>query len=546
MLKDQSGMAMIMMLGIAATLAVLAATTVMVTANTLHSTAAVRTQNSALDYAEAALSSGVLAASTQTWPSGGGAFSPSALTAAYTNTYASGPPATVVVYDDQNPVNKAITSDQGSPTSATTPDGKLWVQAAVTFNGQTAVVRQMVGEVNATSSFQVPQAAIYTDGNVNFQGGGGNVFAVTASGAPDTSKSAAVEAGGNFVGNWSTSLSPTGGAQTVAIDTNGTVTNPKNGISSPVAGTGNVAPLSTVFTPANVATMTAEAKAGSPTAADANGTVVSSSLLNQLQATSPQTYNATTDLVVNGSLTLGGGTSAFDFKSLYVTGNLTLNGNTNTNTTSLYVGGNFTINGPSGTSKFGPTYVAGSVNWGGALNEQTTDYTNSAAAPGPLYVGGSFTSQGGPFSDLLGPTYVAGAVTFSGNNASILCPLFVTPSNVTTSGSGNFGSTTQPMVLLGLPGSTAPMSMSANGVFTGLLVNMGGGVNLNNSGVVVPPNNYYFFVDGAVMATGDVDFTNNGNVGYSPSVLANLQITAATTSTNVLPGTWQQLSPSGS
>jgi hypothetical protein len=210
------------------------------------------------------------------------------------------------------------------------------------------------------------------------------------------------------------------------------------------------------------------------------------------------------------------------------------------------VGGNFTINGPSGTSKFGPTYVAGNVNWGGALNEQTTDYTNSAAAPEPLYVGGSFTSQGGPFSDLLGPTYVAGAVTFSGNNASILCPLFVTPSNVTTSGSGNFGSTTQPMVLLGLPGSTAPMSMSANGVFTGLLVNMGGGVNLNNSGVVVPPNNYYFFVDGAVMATGDVDFTNNGNVGYSPSVLANLQITAATTSTNVLPGTWQQLSPSGS
>ena len=88
----------------------------------------------------------------------------------------------------------------------------------------------MVGEVNATSSFQVPQAAIYTDGNVNFQGGGGNVFAVTASGAPDTSKSAAVEAGGNFVGNWSTSLSPTGGAQTVDIDTNGTVTNPKNGI----------------------------------------------------------------------------------------------------------------------------------------------------------------------------------------------------------------------------------------------------------------------------------------------------------------------------
>jgi len=544
-LDDQSGIAMIMMLGIAATLAVLAATVVMVTANTQSSTADVRTQTTAFDYAEAGLSSGVLAVRTQAWPASGGAFSASSLAAAYNTTYPTGPTATIIVYDNQNPINKSITWDKGSPASASTPDGQLWVQSAVTFNGKTAVVRQEVGQVNASGTFQVPQAAIYTDGSVNFTGGGGNVFAVTASGAPDTSMSAAVKAGGNFVGNWSTSLSPTGGAPTVAIDTNGTVTNPKNGIGSPVSGAGGVAPLATVFTPANVATMTSEAQAGSPTQADANGVVVSSSLLNQLQATSPQTYNANTDLVVNGNLTLGGGTSTFNFKSLYVTGNLTLSGNTHTNTTSLYVGGNFNISGPSGTSQFGPIYVGGSVNWNGALNEQTTDYTNSATAPGPMYVGGTFTSAGGPFTDVLGPVYVAGAVNFSGNNASILCPLLVTPANVSTSGSGSFGSTTQPMVLLGLPGATAPMNLSAQGVFIGLLVNMGGGVNLNNSGSAVPPNSYSFFVDGAVMATGDVDFTNNGNVGYSPSVLANLQITAATTSTNVLPGTWQQLSASG-
>ncbi len=544
-LRSESGTAMIMMLGIAATLAVLAAAIVGVTANTQATTAAVGTHDAALDYAEAGLNSAVLAVRTQAWPASGGSFAASDLAAAYNATYPAGPALTVQVYDDQNPVNKAITWDKGSPTSATTPDGQLWVQAAVTFAGETAVVRQEVGQVNATGAFQVPAAAIYTDGSVNFTGGGGNVFAVTASGAPDTSKSAAVEAGGSFSGNWSTSLSPTGGAPTVAIDTNGTVTNPKVGISTPVAGTGGVAPLSTVFTPANVATMTAEAQAGSPTRADAGGTVVGSTLLNQLQSTSPQTYSATTDLVVNGNLTLGGGTSTFNFKSLYVTGNLTLNGNTTTNTTSLYVGGNFTISGPSGTSQFGPIYVGGNVDWGGSLCEQTTDYTSSAAAPGPMYVGGSFTSQGGPFSDVLGPTYIAGAVTFSGNNASILCPLLVTPGNVTTSGSGSFGTTGQPMVLLGLSGSTAPMNLSANGLFTGLLVNMGGGVNLNNSGVSVPPNGYSFFVDGAVMATGDVDFTNNGNVGYSPSVLANLQITAATTTTNALPGTWQELGPTG-
>ena len=367
---------------------------------------------------------------------------------------------------------------------------------------------------------------------------------MTATGAPDTSKSAAVMAGGNFAGNWSTSLSPNGGAQTVAIDTNGTVCNPDVGITSAVAGSGNVAPLSSVITPANVATLTAEAQAGSPTAADANGTVVSSSLLSQLQSSSPQTYNATSDLVVNGNLTLSGGTSYFNLKSLYVTGNLTLNGNTNTNTTSLYVGGNFTISGPSGTSQFGPIYVGGNINWGGALNVQTTNYTNSAAAARPMYVGGSFTLAGGPFTDVFGPTNVAGTVSFSGNNAQITCPLWVTPSNFTTSGSGNFGTVANPMVLLGLPGSTSPMQFGAQGTFTGLTLNMGGGVNLANSGNSQPPNNYSFFVDGAVMATGDVDFTNNGNVGYSPTVMANLQVTAGTTTTGVMPGTWQELAGS--
>jgi hypothetical protein len=47
------------------------------------------------------------------------------------------------------------------------------------------------------------------------------------------------------------------------------------------------------------------------------------------------------------------------------------------------------------------------------------------------------------------------------------------------------------------------------------------------------------------MATGDVKFTNNGNVGYDPKVLTNLNVTAGTTATTVVPGTWQQLSPSG-
>jgi hypothetical protein len=247
--------------------------------------------------------------------------------------------------------------------------------------------------------------------------------------------------------------------------------------------------------------------------------------------------------VVNGDLTLQSGIA--NFHSLYVTGNLTVQSGGQMNATSLYVGKNFTVSGTGMTQSCGPTYVGGYVSWNSNASVLTTNYLDSSAPAGPLYVVGSFTSAGGPFNDVLGDTYVGGTVTFSGNNANISCPLLVTPSQVTTSDSGNFGTVTQPMVLLGLPGSGAAMNLGAHGTFTGLLINMGGGVNLNNDGNSQPPNNFSFFIDGAVMATGDVDFNNNGNVGYNPTPLQNLDLTATTTSTNVLPGTWQELSPSG-
>jgi Tfp pilus assembly protein PilX len=539
-LRKQSGMALIMMIGIVATLATLAATAVVVTANTQHSTAAVRTGITALDYAEAGLTSGVLAVQTHTWPATNGAFSASDLAAAYNATYPSGSPLTVQVYDNQSTVNKSITWDQGSPTSAATPDGKLWVQAAVTYNGKTAVVRQLVGQANSTGAFVVPAAAIYTDSNVKFTTGGGDAFGITSTGAPDTNKSAAIMAGGSFSGNWNTDLSPNGGAPTLTVKTNGTVTNPKLGISN-APGTGGVPPLNTVITPANVATLTSQAQQGSPTQANSSGAVVAASTIS-----GNTSYTASSDVVVNGDLTLGAGTRSF--KSLYVNGNLTQNGGGTLNCTALYVQKTLTITSTSGTCQLGPTYVGQDfVVGGGPLSIMTTNYTVSGSTPGPLYVAGNLSEPGGgAYTHSWGSTYVGGDVTFAGNSSQILCPLMVTPGVVTTGGSGSFGTQSQPMVLLGLAGSTAhTMQMSADAVFTGLLVNMDGGVNLNNDGNTLPPNNFSFFIDGAVMATGDVQFTNNGNVGYDQTVLANLHVTAGTTTTTVVPGTWQQLSPSG-
>ena len=553
-LRSENGVAMIMLLGVMVVLAVLAATAVMVMANTQGRTATVRTKTTAFDYAQAALKSGLLTVTTQPWPAASGAFSQSSLEAAYTAAYPSGPvPNYVIAYDDQATVIKNTGWDQNG-------NGTMWVEASVTYHGQTAVVRQQVGKVNTTQplALTLPAAAIYTDANVtDGTGGSGNMYAINADGTPDTTKQVGVMAQGNFVGNWSSNLKPPAGASgpTLAINVNGSVYNPGvygnsttyTSASKPApagATFGGVQPMETYFGSAQVQTLTTEAQAGTPTAANANGTVVDSTLLNQLQSSSGHTYNATTDLVVNGNLTLGGGPSTFNFKSLYVTGNLTLGGNTNTNSTALYVGGNFNISGPSGTSKFGPIYVGGSVNWGGALSVQTTDYTNAATPAGPLYVVGNFVTQGGPFNHVLGATYVGGSVTIAGNNALFLCPLLVTPGLITTSGSAAIGSVANPILMLD-NGTSQDIQMGSNGTFTGLMVNMYGGVTLPGG------NGSKNDIIGAIWAKNTVTFGGNTGLCYNPTVMANVmsntnltsEITSTTTS--VVQGSWQQLTPSG-
>ena len=553
-LRSEDGIAIIMLIAVMAVLAVVAATAVAVTVNTQGATADVRAKATAFDYAQAALKSGLLTLTTQTWPSTNGSFSESSLEAAYTAAYPSGPaPNYVVAYDDPTPVDRSTGWDGNS-------NGMMWVEASVTYNKQTAIVRQQVGQVNNTQplTLTLPEAAIYTDANVtDGTGGSGNMYAINADGTPDTTKQVGVMAQGNFVGNWSSNLKPPSGASgpTLSINVNGTAYNPAvyggtttySSASNPApAGTtfGGVQPLETFFGTAQVQTLTTQAQAGTPTKANASGTVVGATLLNQLQSTSGQTYNATTDLVVNGNLTLGGGPSTFNFRSLYVTGNLTLGGNTHTNTTALYVGGNFNISGPSGTSKFGPIYVGGSVNWGGALSVQTTDYTNAATPPGPLYVAGNFVTQGGPFNHVLGATYVAGSVTIAGDNALFLCPLLVTPGVITTGGSANIGNVANPILMLD-NGTTQNIQLGSNGTFTGLMVNMYGGVTLPGG------NGSKNDIIGAIWAKGSVTFGGNTGLCYNPAVLANvmsntnLTSSITSTTTSVVPGSWQHLSSDG-
>lgn len=547
----EKGSALILLLGITATLAILATTAVLVLGNEQHATAGDRTRTQSFDYAEAGLDSAVMAVRTQTWPAENGQFSSSSLTAAYDATYPSGssPPLIVKVYDNQATVNEAVTWDKGGPTAtaSTTPDGKLWVETQVTLNGKISRLRTLVGQVNTAGAFSVPAAAIYTDGNVAFTTGGGDAFGITydVSGnwIPDTAKTAAIMAGGSFTGNWTTDLSPNGGAATLQVKTNGTVYNPKLGISPAVAGTGGVASLSTVLPQTTIDTMTSQAQQGFLDPVwfgqhNASGTVVLASTIS-----ANTSYAAVTDVKVVGDLTMGAGTRTF--RSLYVTGNLTQNGGGTFKATSLYVGGKLLITSTSGTFELGPIYVGGEFQIGGGpLSIKTTDYTDASKAPAPLYVAGGLNEPGGgAYTHVWGPTYVGGFVTFAGNSSQIMCPLLVTPGQVTTGGSGSFGTVDNPMVLLGLNdnnGSSKVMQMSADATFTGLVINMDGGLNLDNDG------DGGFFIRGAAFATGDVKFTNGGaQLGYDPKALGNLHVTASTTTTNVIPGTWQELSPTG-
>jgi len=538
----ERGAALILLIGITAALAILATAAVMVLANQQGATANDRSDKTSLYYAEAGLDSAVTAVKGKTISQTAAFVTASELAANYTTAYPSAPALTTRVYDD------ATVVDANTPAYDQNRDTKVWVEVQVTYQGQKTRLRKMVGQTTTPNIW--PKAALFSDANISASSGSGDVYAVNPDGTPDTSGppyQTSVMARGNFTGNWSTNLAAPGSSvQSLGINVNGTVSLPgivENGID-----TTPVPPLSSYFNSTSQAQYETQAKAGMPTKANPYGTVVSAALLTQLQARSSVTYNAATDLVVNGNLKLSGGESWFNFKSLYVTGDLTLNGNTHTNCTSLYVGGNFTISGPSGTSKFGPIYVGGKVNWGGQLSVQTTDYTDASKAPGPVYVVGDFIVGGGPYSHVLGPTWVQGtipitdhAIDISGNASQILCPLMATTERIRTSGSLNFGTLAQPMILYmvcdndGLYTNTC--LWGSNGTFTGLMVLMEAGINLPGG------NGSQTDFVGAIFSIKDITFGGNTGVCYNQTVIDNLSNLTSTTSTSQIPGTWQELSP---
>ncbi|MEI7902016.1 MAG: hypothetical protein WCK89_17325 [bacterium] len=267
--------------------------------------------------------------------------------------------------------------------------------------------------------------------------------------------------------------------------------------------------------------------------------------------------------VVGSFNTTATSTSTNLFGPLWVDGAVTLSGKAATNATALHVGGAFTINSaittPVITYQLGCVYVVGAVNWGGGASVQTTNYLVPTAEPGPVWIGGVFTRDGGPFNDVYGNTFVVFKVNFiptdSGTASTVICPLLATTEMVTTSGNIDFGTMVpggilnkpRPMTLFTVVDDiyyTQTVNWASKGQFTGLMILLEQGIDLSVGNSLKPA------VVGSVQSIGGeggVKIGGSAQVAYCQDVInaVNGVLLTSSTITETVPGTWQELSPSG-
>ena len=585
----ESGFALIMLIGIIAALAILAATLVMMLDNQQHATAKSRETKTSLYFAEAGLSSAANAVeATNTW-----------LTTPYTDsssttgmnqgysTIAGAPTVTYLVYDNASPVNTTVHCDKNL-------DGEVWVEADTTYLGRTTRVRELVSSSTKTSI--LPKAAAWTDTNMTLTGTS-NIYGVNNDNTPDDSGApyvTTVMVGGAFTGTGATTLAyPGHTVQSLGLQINNVPTGGPSGVPTSLTyTTGGVGLLSDYFDQAHQAALMTEAQAaitGKSTLFNSVGTSVSTSTTPYTTWT--QTTSTTwaapagTDYVVpsgcnSGNLTIGaasGKTSTYTFNRLWVAGSLTISGNTTVNTTGLYVGGNLTITGSSAasvTDDLGPVYVAGKVLIEGSFNSNTyplnvTTATTSSATANPMFAqilsidgdlasggndGYDSTNKPGPTNVTLGPTWIDGnagtgnvAVNFSGPTSTastVMCPLLATTEQTHSNGLVNFGSLLHPMIYFMQCDNDGLYSNEGQwlgtGTYCGLMIAFEAEMQITNGTVLGAVLEGCPYKSGSDTGT-DLTLTN-ATICYNQAVIDNCTSdNLRTTTTGVVPGSWQQL-----
>jgi Tfp pilus assembly protein PilX len=497
--KREEGFALILLIGITAALAILAAALVLMLTNQQWNTARERSSKTSESYAEAALNSAVVAVENDnSW-----------LTTPFTNatemsadysTLSGAPTVTYQIYDNLTPINYGVNWDSNG-------DGEVWVQTTTTYQGRTTTVRELVQSKKSLSV--IPFSAAWTDTNMTLSGTS-NIYYVNADGTPDTTGSpyaTTVECGGNFTANSSTTLAaPADGTntQSVGLQVNGSVSTPGHTFTKTSGGVGM---LSDYFDQAHQAALMTEAQTCQNNVSSlfdlSPGSTHTYTSLSALQGamtynSSTKTYTASCDLEYNNTsaaLTLSTAGTTYNFQKLYVNGALALSGNVTFNATSTYVSGS--ASGPTGglmvsgataaiTDQFGPLYCAHTVNWKGGTTKTAPVVTIATTSPttttasgtvmasstvaGPMFAkilmvdGDSadntdYDGSSGPTSLNLGDVWIDGdagtgdiAVNFSGpyestsQASTVMCKVLATTEQTHSNGYVNFGTLASPMV----------------------------------------------------------------------------------------------------
>jgi hypothetical protein len=183
-LKRQDGSGLILVIGVIATLAILAATLVLLTNNMQHNTYTDRTRAKAFNVTEAALDY-TMSALASKWPVASGAgpdfgttaqadFRSQFSTSEYPSPTATGTSFVQMwYYDNLDPIDTSVHWDKGSPDSSTTPDKRMWVVVQSGVGPSVTRIQALVEKDDV--NIDVPRGvALFTGANLLSNGGGNN------------------------------------------------------------------------------------------------------------------------------------------------------------------------------------------------------------------------------------------------------------------------------------------------------------------------------------------------------------------------------------
>ena len=325
----QRGATLILLIGVIAALAILAATLVMVTVNAQDRTAADRTKTKAFNAAEAALDKSMYSIG-MTWPASAGSF-----------TWDAAGFNTAFLTSGQASEYPGLTS---TVTLAAGPDADhYWIVAQANVGTEKARIRTQIARQSIGVAGVAPGVAVYSGGTVNMTGSA-SVTGPTVNGQPTAALYAATKV---KVDDGNPSITASIYSPVLEKDAWQTI--------GPLAGV-TVPPIEQFFPQTQVQTLTDASKAAPKT-----GTLISNSTPG---FSWPWGCNFSGPCYTNTSINVNT-EGVYNFGTLYVQGDLLINGNAAMNCMALYVTGNLTVANGAHTQSFGPTYVGGNVSFTG-------------------------------------------------------------------------------------------------------------------------------------------------------------------------------------